>query len=662
MSSKITNVVANPTTKHEVIPMNSINKSSLVSTMAAELFHTGLSPINSYKVAASYIGAIDYIEDNNEFLDELMDGLAVVNVRIVNSEDQKSHVGCENDLDTEAALQALANTRYLLVADEVTVGSRLQEICNLRTEAYMPTTGEIERRFGYSEVKHSNLFKEATHALESNKYTVDEHILSLALQVQARLGGEEKDDEAYVLRGCQHMNSSLGYTSEFKGDRRGRIYQAACHGPNGQSSDRSRALMDLYDVPMDYDALEVYGHILHEMMDMTSDIKLAVTELNRLGEVEFILQHLDKHLVSKPWSFVKAARIMRELKAGNRPYIGMAIGLDAKCSGPQLAALMVGDVELAQACGMSLVEVDDAYHRAIKELEKVGFVGITRSIVKKPYMGIFYGQGWAAFTNIPKMIKEEMGDLVKVLYGNGPASDDIAKAFWKAITASFGVKMNAVRDKIRSYSHITEGRTKHMMPDGFEVAMNYKVEVNALNEIMDYDTPEYDLIVHNNTETFKFINMKLKTKIVHNGDFARNGFVNMIQATDALIARLIIVHLKRLGARHIIGIHDCFRVNVTEMHLLKQAIINAYMDLFGWVDNVPTKDLPMGNDILAMYFEGANKQLTATAKERGQGYMVSQFRTTTGKRKMPKIQGMYLSDIIKALGNLNEGGSYYFSK
>jgi hypothetical protein len=112
-----------------------------------------------------------------------------------------------------------------------------------------------------------------------------------------------------------------------------------------------------------------------------------------------------------------------------------------------------------------------------------------------------------------------------------------------------------------------------------------------------------------------------------------------------------------MGAKHIIAVHDCFRVNVTEMHLLKQAIVNAYMDLFGWVENKATKDLPKGVDILAMYFEGANKQVT-----NGEYHMVNQFRTTSGKRKMPKIQGMYLSEIIGKLGDVKKGGSYYFAK
>lgn len=621
--------------------MNDINKSALISTMAAEVFHHGLSPTVSLITATAFVGAMEYMEDIEDFMEALVDGLNITTLEIVGLE-------YEEDLDGELIMQALADGKYLT---EAGLGPRLAELCALRTEAYMPTTGPIERRFGYSDVNHSPLFVEAIHALEDTPYTVDEETLSLALQVQAKLG-EDEDQEGYVIRGCQKMDSELAYYSEFKGDKRGRAYQAACHGPNGQASDRSRALMDLHGVPTDYDVRSVKKLILAEIGDMVKDVKASVAELKELGEVEFVIKHLVSDEVSKPWSFVKAAKIMRKLQAGERPYIGMAVGLDAKCSGPQLGALMVGDQEIAAACGMTLQEVEDAYQMAIRALDKAGFTGITRAGIKKAYMGVFYGQGWAAFTVTSG--KESIGEeLTKALYGTaGIPDDDTAKRFHKALVASFGAKMVGVRNLFKSYGNKTVGRTKHFMPDGFEVAMNYKVKVNALNEIMNWDTAKYDVRLRNNAETYKFINFQLKTLDTHEGDFARNGFVNMIQATDALVARMICVNLKRMGAKHIISVHDCFRVNVTEMHLLEAAIVKAYQDLFGGEYNNATKDLPKGTDILALYFEGANKQLIEGEEET----MVSQF-FDSGKRRMRKVNGVKLSTLIDSLGT-----SYYFAK
>ena len=37
-----------------------------------------------------------------------------------------------------------------------------------------------------------------------------------------------------------------------------------------------------------------------------------------------------------------------------------------------------------------------------------------------------------------------------------------------------------------------------------------------------------------------------------------------------------------------------------------------------------------------------------------------QFRATTGKRRMPKFEGMYLSEMIATLGQKN--GAFYFAK
>lgn len=637
---------------HQFVSLEDINKSAVLSTMAAELFHNGLSPVVSLITATAYLGAVDHIDDTELFTEFFIEGLEITELEIVGAQHNE-------ELDPEAIISALTKARYF-VGEEV--GPRLFELAALRTEAYKPALASdgVTRRFDYvsgKRVAHiTGLFKEAVHALEATEYTVSGEMLSIALQVQAKLG-IDNDAEGYVIKGCQGMDSNEAYVSEFKGDTRGRIYQAACHGPNGQASDRSRALMDLVGVPTDYDATQVKHYLVEEVRDMISiPLAEAIKEHKALGDVDFIIKHTlindDKtqdDLVSKPWNFVKFSKLIRELQSGNKPYIGVAVGLDAKCSGPQLGALMVGDQKLAAACGFTLEELEDAYALAIKELEKAGFMGLTRGDVKKPYMGIFYGQGAAAFEDITEVTSR----VWEVIHNGSPVPvDGRAAEFHKAITASFGVKMTSVRNKIRAYSKITQGRTKYFMPDGFEVTMNYKQQVNVLGEFMSYDTEKYDVRISNNAEAFKFINFQLKTLEVHVGDFARNGFVNLIQATDALLARLIIVHLKRMGAKHIISVHDCFRVNVTEVHMLEAAIKQAYMDLFGCPKITQTEDLPMGTDILQLYFQGANRQLVQGEV----GSMITQF-TSKGTRYLQKINGQYVKGLIYALGQ-----SYYFAK
>lgn len=656
----ITEEVLPMDTKHEALSLDGINKSALVSSMTSELFQTGMTPYQSVHCATAWVGAVDFYDDFDMFMQAFSEGMTVAKVDIKGiNVDELDMLPC----DIHDAM-AYLNVAGYLVFDEnrLEMGTRFAEVVALRKEAYKPALASegVTRRFGYAPTQYSNLYKEAIHALEATEFTVDTFMLSIAKQVSAKLG--KKDKDGYVLMGCSNMDAELAYVSEFKGDRRLRMYQAACHGPNGQSSDRSRALMNLFGVPQDYDVPTVIKHIKAEMGDMvcTDDqsvrIQLIKDAMN--DAVAFVLHHTalkdDESmvtLVAKPWSFVKAAHLLVQLSKGKRPYVGMAVGLDAKCSGPQLGALMVGDVALAAACGFSMEKVADAYHRGVAACEKVGFMGLTRDLIKKPFMGIFYGQGVGAFMDAGEMSE----DLWAVLYGkNGAPCEDIAKRFHKAITSSFGAKMLQVRNAIRAYDKKINTKISHFMPDGSKVAMNYKVKVNALGEMMDFDTPKYDVVTTNNMESYKFKNMLLKTKEVHVGDFARNGFVNMIQAVDALLARMIVVNLKRLGAKHIICVHDCFRVNVTEMHLLEEAIKIAYTDLFGGKTNQRTKDLPMGKDILAMYFEGANKAL----KEGEDEVMMTQFFTTGGQnRAMPKLGGKTLQELIDALGT-----TYYFAK
>jgi len=229
-----------------------------------------------------------------------------------------------------------------------------------------------------------------------------------------------------------------------------------------------------------------------------------------------------------------------------------------------------------------------------------------------------------------------------------------AKAFHKAVTASFGAKMISVRNAMRSYNGKIDGKVKHLLPDGFQVAMNYKLKVNILGELMDFDTPKYDVFLRNNVESYKFINMQMNTDKIDTSDFVRNGFVNMVQGVDGLIARLIVVHCKRLGAEHIIAVHDCFRVSVHDMGILDQAIKNAYRDLFGSYKNERTDDLPEGTDILGLYFDGINAQLKPECFD--DAIDISQF-FDSGTRRLQKIRGEKVNHLISALGQ-----TYYFDK
>ena len=579
----------------------------------------------------------------------------------------------DEKLEAYPALDALVRTGYIefLLGTKVLIaGKKTIKILDEVRTSYAPLKAEegiIERVRGYTQVNDSELFKEAIHALEGTEYMASTDMLNIARRVYKKATLEQQQRlmaEDYVLKGTAKMEPLAAYVSEFFGDRRGRIYQASCFGPNGQSSDMARSMMDLHGVSMDYDTEEVLKLLVAEVGDMgTWETKafLDIDYYEALNHTEdFILTHFDDETshVAKPWNFVKFVFLIDALQKGEKPYIGVAIGLDAKCSGPQLGALMVADQVMLAATGFTMKKMNDAYQNVVISCEAQGIKGLTRSLVKKSFMAVFYGAGKAAMFEADT-IEENTWD---VLYKGLSAEEAIDKSelFHKAIVNSFGRNINTIRATIKSAGFdfdMEEGKydkpLKHRMPDGFEVSMDYKVKLDINGGVVEKSVST-STNIKSGLINKTFENMVFTTNEVDYDKYARTGFVNMIQATDALLARLIIVHANRLGAQHIIAIHDCFRVNIHDMHILKQAIKNAYKDLFGSMKNNRTKDLPLGTDILGMYFDGS-KEVTKEKYKAGCMHH-SQFYKN-GTRTLRAVNGIRFKELVDALGT-----TYYFAK
>ena len=150
-------------------------------------------------------------------------------------------------------------------------------------------------------------------------------------------------------------------------------------------------------------------------------------------------------------------------------------------------------------------------------------------------------------------------------------------------------------------------------------------------------------------------NPKYKTQEFDIPAYSRKGFVNMIQATDALLARCIVVKLEQLGCEYITAIHDCFRVDVHSMAKLEKAIKMSYNELFSGDSSLPTNKFPKGLDILGLYFEGAEDAL----KPEYQGTIkpVSQFIKNKEMRRLYKVDGYTTKELVDKLGE-----TYYFAK
>ena len=634
---------------------------------------------------------------------------AAVNGKVVEPFDVMS-VLCELDF-----IVSILGTTGLYIAGDATF-----KAIELDAKAYapIPLDQPIVRRRNYGSTEMSKLVKDTIHVLENVpvcKSDVMTDIASEVFEIDSRKGeGQQLTAllaEQHVLRGTVALESGVAHHTEFHADNRGRLYQTACYGFNGQSSDLARSLQDLHGVSMDYDANEAKQLLIDEMLDMGSfkadvDADGNMMAVEKSAEfirayqyasnkpVEFITANLKankpknadakaaadlqtaSHIanpshpkcnVKKPWNFAKFSLIMKQLGKflkgeAPKPYIGIAVGLDAKCSGAQIAALMTGDDRMLTACGFSDVEVADAYHYSAEAVKAALDIDMPRGDIKKPFMAIFYGAGVDAMKD---QVTIEKGAF-DLLYNDSMDEDEmteIAKKFHKAVQGSFGTRICNLRKRIKSMGFDREAGTsrlaeavKYTMPDGLVVAMDYKQAVNLDGDVIDLETKaHHNTVVTTNDSSMQFKKLAFRTKTTDVDAYARTGFVNLIQATDALIARLIVTHCHELGAKHIISIHDCFRVSITDMAILNQAIINAYKELFTTATDTATDHLPLGTDITKMYFEGsfnATKELYKPVAP-----AASQFIKGKGIRRTSYVGKSKLVDLIDNLGT-----SYYFAK
>lgn len=588
---------------------------------------------------------------------------------------------------------------------------------------------------------HSSKFLEESIAhLQKTEFTVDRESLKLAFNVSKELGKlvegdctiqvarakELMDANKFVIDSCIELiqEGNHNMVSEFFADRRGRLYQAACLGPNGQSSDLARAMMDLADVPTDFDKVEVLNILIAEMDDMGSwdSLDAMMTEareviaMNNEDLMAFVIEHMVKEgHVQKVWNFIKFAKIAVELEEaieandGRVVVVPVAVGLDAKCSGPQLGALMVGDEGMLAATGFSNTLVDDAYMRALDVLK---IDGLTRSLVKKAFMAVFYGAGKDAMMDADTITQDTFDLLYKdINFGVEGAADEmanIAEAFHAGIEASFGHRLMAVREVVKGagMDHEMdvcklEKAIQYFMADGVKVEMNYRVELDINGSVIPSDVSyakDYMVITEDQygnivrtarelkdnevaptvVEVAEFVGSKEVVESAHEvvnfkytkmekdlPSFARTGFVNFIQSVDGLLARSIVNSLGRAGAQHIIAIHDCFRVNVTEVALLQEAIKGAYMAMFGNDKLDATEDFVRGTDMLELYLKGIKTATKADYKaEYNAGFKQANTLSqgdAKGTRKYSTVFNTKLSDLINNLGE-GKGKTYYFAK
>ena len=711
------------------IVLNSAQKSVLISRMAQVIFGE-LNPSQALVVAAALVNNTSKLNKPARFERHVGSDIMTATYTIG---------GSQVPMSTLAANWVEVCVSRNLLTETMEMGEQWIRLSEIAAPRYPHTVGNsFERKFPRTMEQPSKMAKDAIKILERCESTVDVQMLELAERVYT--DGIECD-ELHIVEGCRVLvdNGNSPHYTEFKNDDRGRMNQVDCRGPNGQSSDMARSLQSLDGVATTYNAELAMVALKDEMCDMIScDFDTAMLELNSMKEIgatawmkaqvkmaklassdvdsEECVQARADIIINKPWSFIKAVMLFAKLErfisgaTTVKPYIGIAFGLDAKCSGPQYGALMTEDAKIAAACGFTLQELDDAYRLATVSCMDAGIVEISRGAIKKAYMGVFYGQAAAAFAvegnfgNKKGQMKPELWNAIKQIKVSPKQVEfalewaiemdicpmDLARAqvFHKAIEASFG-EMAVLRQRIKaahfSYEKDANGvssrvmhtnrATRYQMPDGFTVAMNYKVSVDINGSTVNTNKPD-DVYLTMGLNVYKFKELKFRTTEDDLYAHARTGFVNMIQATDALVARTIITRLgQEHGAQHVICVHDCFRVNINDFldGKLHGAIEDAYMDIFGsetpmsqnryFHGHKPKGGVDQGVDILGRYFSGVRQ-----ACDMANAMVFSQFKPCpVNKGEMfrdMEINDEELADLIKALRNdlTGEGDTYYFAK
>ena len=537
---------------------------------------------------------------------------------------------------------------------------------------------------GYSQVKHGKNAESTIHYIESSKFTVSDVMIRVSDKVHAQAVAtgnvavtEKMRTEQYVIDGSKNMNSSDEYVAEFKMDNRGRMYQMSTKGPNGQTSDMSRAFMDFAGIEIDYtdivNVANIRAYMIAEMGDMVSgniDIEAAIAHIAgnedmaaRVVAKYFNKTSVDGNAIPKVWNFVKFAMIIWNMDNNNTPYIGIAVGYDAKCSGPQIASIMTGATDMMQATGVRFGQVTkDAYEITVENMTAAGIMGMTRATVKKSFMAVFYGAGYKAMSDVDTITQASFDVIwAGIDMDDAEAVDAHAKKYHDVIINSFGPEISSFKKEVARAGSDWETNSsryvrpiKHVMADGFEVDMKYKVAVNFDGSDIKYDKAAEEMVtatprvvVRTSASAVDVVmeNVRYNSDRVDFDSYSQKGFVNMIQATDAQVARTIADNCQASGVKHFIGIHDCFRVSVNDVAKLEDAITQTYQDIFGTATDKATAAHPH-KDIIGNYFKASAE---ACAPEYAYHSSMSQFfgNTTVQTRRNQQYTVNGVTTIIK---------------
>lgn len=582
--------------------------------LAALAIHTALSYLPDSECKVSNVEMIDYMasaieevhnlnRDKKEFYityspSEML--ALVVAMRWMNIEN-----GMMNT--TDKWIQLTTGSRALLPQNEAVTDSN--------------------RRVPYikgNKVRPSKLLKEAEQFLSDTSYHVESSMGKVVheyLESWKRENASQHnlyaklptriDAEMYVHKGSELVHSESELYSEYTSDARGRLYHAACFGPNPQSGDMARAYYSHHVENWVERGSESYKIFMIELADVAGNedwLKpsyLRAVANNPAKALDKILKREEKGLCipSKPLTYIRMAMDWLSFEDNGKCDSRLGYGEDAKCSGTQILAILAGAKELIEATGFRLEagKSDDPYMLCLKNIESLLNSNplrhyileaamhdiLNRNFAKRPYMSVQYGGGKTALM--------ENRDFIIALDKLGLAEEQ-REAFvsltLEAVKRTLGDRINhmieaiqkAVNEKLAlsgkqylTYTHIDDLKVlKPCFTKDIPIAAPFSIRVASSTNVN-----------FGNIKEGKAWSTEAREPTAE--EFVRTFVVNYVQGIDALIARTVAVKAKEAGLRGFTSIHDCFRVCLADAPKLHGVIADAYKEIF--IDNDPLKHL-----------------------------------------------------------------------
>lgn len=432
----------------------------------------------------------------------------------------------------------------------------------------------------------------------------------------------------FVVTACNTIDENEYLFSEHGTCKRGRIMPLCFGAPNLQSGDLCRSLYNVVStqpVMQDHVGVQFFKN---EMKEAAGGFKLTTASIKNiaLNSLEFLKCCLRGQVnVDEPFKLVKMCRewvaATEAWNKGEGYIFTTPVGLDAKSSGTQILALLAGDAEVADRCGLTTIARNDKERKQADPYSHSGravnaATGYTfdRNDMKTPYMAIQYGGSWKA---IYKQKAFKMACAKQGLFTSDEV-ENMARQCAALVKQSLGHKINGlistIEYNVRTLCEKADTQSmsyKHL--DGFMVTVNDTKKISA-GWAGEINLTRGDRL--NAPVRFGMINPETNegTWTISVGsdlnEFVRKFVVHLVQGVDAMLARTVANNAKVAGIEGYATIHDCFRTCVADAGKLLPIIQDAYLELFSNGDIIKHLETQIGE--LKGYFDADNAWIPYT--------------------------------------------------